>query len=337
MLYHMGLNENQKNCLLNKLCSFLRRNLKQSICYYPDSFGLELKKLLAKKYVLSPENIFISNGSDEALFLIVSTFKQITHIICPEHTFMSYQYCAKFFQKKVTQIPLNHYTISVEETIKKITKNSLIIIPNPHNPCGTYLNDEQINILIKTCQKKKAYLLVDEAYGEFAEKEQYDYKSAIKKPYSKLIVLRTFSKFYGLAGLRCGYVVASKKIIKEINVVKNILVYNVNNFALLSAQFLLENETEAKNRKNFQYIYVLKKKLYNFCDRYHLEYIKSSTNFVLINVKNADDIYYKLLNKKIQTKSCSVFGYPQFLRVTLSSKKDLKIFQREIHKLVVQS
>lgn len=335
MLRRMGLNENCNNSILKRVCKFLHGTLEHSLCYYPDPECVELKKLLAKKFDISSENLFISNGSDEALLLILCVLKDVNTVICPKHTFNAYKYCAKLFDKKLIQSRLNKYTISISDIKKKLTQNSLVIIPNPHNPCGTYLNSTEINMLIKICKQKNAYLLIDEAYGEYAEREAKDYKSALNlEPYSKLIILKTFSKFYGLAGLRCGYIIANSYIIKKFNKSKKILVYNVNVCSQLAIQFVLKSITEKDKEKNFQAMYILKQNLYNFCDQHNLKYVKSVTNFVLVDVNSADDVYLKLMKKDIQTKSCSVFGYPQFLRITLSNEEDLKKIEKELRSLL---
>ncbi len=195
---HMGLNENPNNLLSKKLNCFLKKNLSQAVCYYPDPNASSLKELLAKKFNLAPQNFFISNGSDEILFILGSIMTDVKYVICPQNTFNSYKYLANLYKKTLIETPLLNYVVDIEKLIKKIRPNSMLIIPNPHNPCGTYIGKEKLEELIKSCKNKKAYLVVDEAYGEFAEAEKDDYLSALSlSNYSRMIVIRTFSKFYG--------------------------------------------------------------------------------------------------------------------------------------------
>ncbi len=328
---HMGLNENSNNILSKKLLCFLKKNLNQAVCYYPDPNASSLKELLAKKFNLAPQNFFISNGSDEILFILGSIMTDVKYVICPQNTFNSYKYLANLYKKTLIETPLLNYVVDIEKLIKKIRPNSMLIIPNPHNPCGTYIGKEKLEELIKSCKNKKAYLVVDEAYGEFAEAEKDDYLSALSlSNYSRMIVMRTFSKFYGLAGLRCGYAIAVPDFIQQMNFSKKILVYSVNTVALMAAQFVLKHETVSKNKKMFEYIFKLKQRLYKFCENHQLHYVPSCTNFILVNVGNADSVYHQLLKRGITTKSCSVFGFPEFLRVTLSSMKDLIKFEKEL-------
>lgn len=331
----MGLNENYQNFYLNKLNGKIKRNIKNFLCYYPDANCLSLKQKLAKKYNISEENIFISNGSDEVLLVIATIFKEYKNYITTKNVFCSYKNLSKLFNKNLIEIDLKDNVLNYDDFESKIVENSLVFIANPSNPLGTFIEKSTMLKILELCKEKNCLLVVDEAYNEFAEFEYPNqYCSMLNEICDNLIVTRTFSKFYGVAGVRCGCAYSSKKNIEKINEIKNVLVYSVNSFALNSCNYLLEFENEKQNLKIYNSIKNLKYDLYNFCESNNIDYIKSATNFVAVKVCNADEVYEKLKNENVNIKSCSVFGLDNYIRVTLTNKKDLEKLKRKLKEII---
>lgn len=320
----LGLNENYNEIYLKKIKKRLKNNLKNYITYYPDANASETKRLLAQKFDLSSDNFFISNGSDEILLSIACIFSNTKCIVTTKNTFCSYKSLAKLFDKKLKEVEFTNFQLNANKFIKNIEENSLIFLPNPTNPLGTFVNKDDMLKILEKAKETNSIFVVDEAYAEFAEREYpSNYQSMNKYLCDNLIVTRTFSKFYGLAGIRCGYAISSKNNIEKLKGIKSVLVYSINSIAMQASNVLLELESEKINNKIFNKVKKLKDDFYNFCDNNHIEYIKSATNFIVVKVNNADQVFTELQNLKISIKSCSVFGFNDYIRVTITNKKDL--------------
>ena len=295
--------------VINSLKKFDFNNIRK----YPDPSSLKLKEVLGQKFNLSRDNVFVGNGSDEVLSLIFLAFFRGKKILFPEITYSFYSSFAKLALSKFETITLEKdFSINLE----KYSKTAYgIIFPNPNAPTGISIGYEKIKSFIRYHSDK--LIIIDEAYADFNSFNCID----LVKKFSNLIIVRTFSKSYSLAGLRIGFCLANKSIIKQLLKVKNSFnSYPVDQLSEIAAINAIKddsyfNEIIKKIKKNRVW---LEKKFtemgYNF--------IKSDANFILLKSKkiSAKHLYLNLKSKGILVR---YFSNPKklssYIRITIGS------------------
>ncbi|MEC9485317.1 MAG: histidinol-phosphate transaminase [Candidatus Izemoplasma sp.] len=263
---------------------------------YPNTFADSLRESLSKQYALAPENFVLGNGSTELLEILVKTFSEKNDTVLTfSPTFSMYQIYAQIHEVKYETIPLHSdMTLSIQTLIEADDKlkPSIIFVCNPNNPTGTLIPKEDIIQLLNNTQ---ALVVVDEAYMEFAD-EQESLVAEIGT-YDNLIIARTFSKAYGLAGLRIGYMIGNTQLIDTLFKVK--LPYSLNQASIQYGLKALSKTTQVK-----QFIRNLIKErdiLYNQLKALDLTVYPSSTNFLYIKANQPLDAL--LLKKGILIRS----------------------------------
>lgn len=290
---------------------------------YPDPDCTLLKKALSNYLKVSPEKIAVGNGSMELMLLIYLTlFKNGGNLVLPVPTYYIYETIAKVLGVKVIKINFGpEFKVSADKILSQIDKNTkLIVLCSPNNPTGNIVPDEEIKKIIKN--SKNLIVLLDGVYCELAG---VDLMQFLK--YQNVIVLRSFSKAFSLAGLRIGYLISNKNFIEKIEKVrKAVALFNVNSVAQLIAIKVLLNANVQK--RNFQKIEDCKNFLINKLSQFkEFRIYPSKTTFVLVEIKNGLRSSYlanKLKNQEILVNDCGDFsGLPnRFLRITVSSKNN---------------
>ena len=291
---------------------------------YPDGGCFYLKKALAKRLRVKPENIVFGNGSDEIIILALRAFlKDNEEVIVARPTFLIYEIASVIQGARIKFAPLKDFRYDVQAIARLISrKTKLIFIDNPDNPTGTYITKKDIEFLISRLPKK-AILFFDEAYFEFA-KDIRDYAKTLKYLKTKnIIITRSFSKSYSLAGLRIGYGIAKKQIIDCLNRVRE--PFNVNSVAQAAALAVLGDENHIK--KTLDLVKKGKSYLYRELDSLNIEYIPSATNFVLLKVrKDSKKVYKKLLRRGVIVREMSPWKLKNFIRVTIGTMGENRKF-----------
>lgn len=286
---------------------------------YPDGTGYILKNALAKKLGLKRENIILGNGSDEIIVFAVRAFcSSEDEVIIADPTFMMYMIASKQEGVKVKYVPLENYKYNLNAIRAKVTKKTkLIFIANPDNPTGSYITKEQIENFMNSLPKH-VIVFFDEAYFEYVTKK--DYPRTIKYIKDRnVIIARTFSKIYGLAGLRIGYGIASESIINILNYVRG--PFNVNMLALVGATAALSDKEHV--RKTKQSIADVKKYIYSQLEKMGIEYCPSEANFILIDFKKeTGSIYEELLKKGIIVREMKAWKLQNHIRITMGLKEE---------------
>ncbi|MCM8786480.1 MAG: histidinol-phosphate transaminase [Candidatus Omnitrophica bacterium] len=302
-----------KNSILKEL---------KNINRYPQSDCFYLRKIVAKKFNILPEQIIFGNGSDEIITLCVRAFiNRGDEVIVAYPTFLIYEIQAKIGGARIVQVPLKNFKYDLNGMLNKITsRTKIIFIANPDNPTGTYVNEEEVSNFLKKIGNN-ILVFFDEAYSEFAPQDFPNTSQFLKKK-SNIIFTRTFSKIYGLAGLRIGYGITSKKIAFILNKVRE--PFNVNRFAQIAAIEALKNNAFLK--KVLSYIKKEKNYLYEQLKILNINFIESATNFVLINLKDAKSFSNYLLKKGIIVRELSSWGLRGFIRVTVGKHKENRLF-----------
>ena len=285
---------------------------------YPDSDGTFLRKTLSNKFKLDRSRIILGSGSDQIFELICKSFlKKGDEVIVPKYSFIIYRIYSRMNGAKVIYSRENNFRVSAKEILKKVSrKTKIVFLANPNNPTGTYIKKKDLLFLRKKL-RSNILLVVDDAYFEYVK--QKDYLSALKifKNHKNVVMTRTFSKIYGLAGLRVGWGYASKEIINSLNKVKP--PFNVSRPALFAASAAIKDSLWLN--KEIKHVNKWNKKMFNEFKKMNIETNKSYSNFLLVNfdrVKINSSKVFKLLAKTgILVRKMDVYGIKNSLRITI--------------------
>jgi len=298
--------------LKNKLNSF-------HLSAYPEIE--KIYKLLAKFLKINKEMIVITPGSDMAIRSCFELFvKPKNKVIILSPTFAMVSVYSKIFQAKTVEIKYDRkLNLQFKKLINNIDKKtSLIIIANPNSPTGTIIPKNDLLKIIKKANSNKVPILIDEAYFGFFKETYLPY---VKK-YRYLIISRTFSKTYGLAGVRAGYLVASQKIAKALYKLKPM--YEISSFASLIVEEILKNKKIFYNYANE--VEQGKKYLIKEFEKLQIEYLKTYANFIHIKLNSKKKKFENILKiKKILVrKGPGVKGFEGYLRIGLGPKPEMR-------------
>jgi histidinol-phosphate aminotransferase len=267
-------------------------------CIYPYSYSDELEEMLAKKHGVPNESVIVTGGSTEGLKITGVTFtRDGGEIISANPTFLAMLDFAKQWGSSINWVPVKSnkgYDLSeIENRISKKTK--LIFLCNPNNPTGTLIPSKQLYDFCETAANK-TIVFSDEAYYDYIEDPNYPSMIDLIKKDKNIIVSKTFSKVYGMAGLRVGYLVAKPKLAKKIreNIVarSNVLGIEAAKQALYDKEFY--NFSLKKNRES-------KEMIYSLLDELNLNYVKSHTNFIFFHSKrNIKELGAEMIKKGVK-------------------------------------
>jgi histidinol-phosphate aminotransferase len=300
----------------------LAKNL--NISKYPDSKSKILRKEISKKFNCDFNKIICGAGSDEIIQMICQLYlKPSDEVIVPEHSFLMYRIYSRIVGAKVIFAKEKRFKIQINQIIKKVNrKTKIVFLANPNNPTGTYLSSLEILELRKKLNKK-ILLVVDDAYFEYMKNKDYKPGLELFKNKNNVIILRTFSKIYGLAALRVGWGYGPKKIIDEMNKIKP--PFNVNKIAQVAAVEALKDESFIRN--SIMHNLMWAKKIKFFLNSLSISTNEVSANFFLLNFDNckysASYVLKKLILKGIILRSTKE-GYKikNKLRLTIGSSKE---------------
>ncbi|MCQ9204741.1 MAG: histidinol-phosphate transaminase [Omnitrophica bacterium] len=295
----------------------------KNINRYPEGGCFYLRERIAKKLKVAKNQIIFGNGSDELIVLTLrALIEKGDEVIVSYPTFLIYEIQARINNAKVIKVPLKNLGYCLDEIAKKVTKKTKIIfIANPDNPTGTYLPHRDVESFLKKIPDR-VLVYFDEAYFEFAPKD-FPRTLQFLKGRKNVMLTRTFSKAYGLAGLRIGYGVASRELAEILNKVRE--PFNVNRFAQVAAIAALKDKYFLK--KVVSYIKREKLYLYKELKKCGLCFRQSATNFILIDYgKDTTGLYNYLLSKGIVVRTLKSWGLDNFFRVTVGKHKENKKF-----------
>jgi histidinol-phosphate aminotransferase len=288
---------------------------------YPDPLQWKVKEKLAKIKKVDPEQIFLGNGSDEAIDLVIRAFCEPYRdsILITEPTYGMYAVCAELNAVPITKVELTKdFDLDVTAISSAISADTkLIFLCSPNNPTANLLSREKI---MSVLNHFKGIVVLDEAYIDFAKSESFTYMLPV---YPNLIVLQTFSKAWGLAGLRLGMAFASKEVIRVLNKIK--YPYNVNiqtqEIALTALQDVKKKDSAVK--EIIEQRATLEKDLLALSITQHI--YPSDANFLLVKVKDAPGTYKYLMDKKIIVRDRSkVTLCKNCIRITVGTPEENK-------------
>jgi histidinol-phosphate aminotransferase len=300
---------------------------------YPDGNGFNLKQALANKHNIETDRITLGNGSNDILEMVARAFVTNQHqVIYSQHSFAVYPIVTQAVGAEHIVVPANEWGHDLPAMLAAITdKTRLMFIANPNNPTGTWVNSTSLRELLENVPEH-VIVLVDEAYFEYASAEEhYPDTSLWLDDFSNLIITRTFSKAYGLAGLRIGYGLSHPDIANLLNRVRQ--PFNNNSLALVAAETALQDEKYIKhsvtvNQSGMQ-------ALIKAFDNMGLEFIPSKGNFICVDFEQpADEIYQSLLKAGVIVRPIANYGMPNHLRISIGLESENSRFINELTKIM---
>jgi len=291
---------------------------------YPDNSCYQLRARLAEHLGVSPQNLCLGNGTTELILLIGMTFLNPREtFVMSESSFIMGKLVAQVMDSRLIEVPLEDYRHDFESILKATTSDTKIIyLDNPMNPIGTMATEGEVSRFMENVPDD-VLVIFDEAYYEYVDQENFPDTLKFIEEGKNVIVLRTFSKLYGLAGFRVGYCLANEGFIEAIKKVSP--PFSVNRFAQIGASAALEDKEHIRKTKEMNE--TGKKFLYEHLEKMSVFYIPSETNFVTLDVKtDADRISEELQKKGVIVRTLAMYGKPTFLRITIGTLEQNKRF-----------
>lgn len=301
-------------------------NALDRVSYYPDSIREKLTAKLAQRYGVQEDQIFVSNGLSSILFIIADAIAtEGSKVIVADPTFDFFMECAENRGAQVVKVPLKKdYSHDLDAMLACVDDDTkVVLICNPNNPTGTLTPRNEIERFIALLPPH-VYVIIDEAYHEFGEHAE-GYVSFLQKPiqHDRVIVGRTFSKVYGLAGMRVGYVVSSKPII---DLLKHYSDIDRNNVAAMEGAIAGLEDSDALDDILNKYQHV-RDEFYKQLKRRKIAYIPSCANFVMVHLGGRDAAEVKKFFKKHHILIGRPYdAMPEYIRISLGTPSQMKAF-----------
>jgi len=311
----LGLSPKVKAALQDTLAGLAR---------YPDANGFYLKSKLAAKHQVATSQITLGNGSNDVLELVARTYVNADHeVIFAQHAFVVYPLVTQAIGAKGIAVPAKNYGHDLPAMLRAITpRTRMIFIANPNNPTGTFLTSNELYEFLQQVPTN-VIVVLDEAYYEYVAEAERAPSITWLAEFPNLVVCRTFSKAYGLAGLRAGYAISHADIADYMNRVRQ--PFNMNSLSLKAAEVALDDDeylAEAIRINNLGM-----QQLVEFCDRAKLPYIPSHGNFLTIEVGDkAAEVYQQLLQAGVIVRPVAGYELPRHLRVSIGLKYENQAF-----------
>ncbi len=298
------------------------------LALYPDGNGFELKKALAKKHGVDMDCITLGNGSNDVLVLLAEAY------LTPDHSAIYSQYSFAVYPIAIQAVGAEHQMIPATpwESDRPLgcdlpamqaainDKTRLIFIANPNNPTGSFLGKDELHDFIQSVPRD-VIVILDEAYLEYSPADERVDGTEWLKEFDHLVITRTFSKAYGLAGFRVGYCLSNPDIANVLNRIRQ--PFNVNSLALAAATAALGDEEFLE--KSMQVNAVGMNMLAAACDELGLRYVPSKGNFLLVDfAQDAMPIYQRMLELGVITRPVANYGLPNCLRITIGTEAEMQ-------------
>lgn len=286
---------------------------------YPEASCFYLSNRLAQELEIDPGHILFGNGSNEIIELIARGFlSEGDEVLSSEATFLVYPILSQVCGATFRAVPMKDFRYDLQAMAKAITsKTKVIFIANPNNPTGTYVTAAEVEDFLSKVPEN-VVVCFDEAYVDFVDANDFPKTPAfVKSGRKNVVVLRTFSKAYGLAGLRIGYGLASKEMIAYLHKVRQ--PFNVNSVAQAAATAALD---DTFFRWRTKWLVVRGRKFfYRKLDKLGLECLPSQANFILVNTKtDGQELYNYLLRRGMIVRPMAAYQLPEWIRITIGRR-----------------
>ncbi len=301
---------------------------------YPDGAARDFREAAARFAGVDPDQVIAGNGSDEILGLIARTvLSEDTRCVYSQYSFSVYEISARECGAECVEVPAKNFAVDLEGILEACDeKTRLIYLTNPNNPTGLPLDKAELVSFLERVPAD-CVVVLDEAYGDFMDEGLRTDSFALLKRFSNLLVTRTFSKAYGLAGLRAGFGVASRELIAMMNRIRP--PFNMNSaaqaaaIAALGDQVFLTRVVET-NRTECE-------RLSAFFDELGLTHLPSEANFIMVHVgPKAADVNVEMLKKGVILRPLKSYGLPEYIRISVGSPEENTIFMQAFREVLAQ-
>lgn len=293
-----------------------------TIYRYPEPHSHSLEEKIATRLNLDTENVFVSAGLVEALDILIRNFVgNGNNMITGEITFVAYRLLAKVFNVEIRFSRLKDYRMDIDDFLNLYDKNTkLIIIANPNNPTGTTINEIELIQLLDHVSSD-TLVVIDEAYQEYVSQRDFPNSLDLQKRYQNLIVMRTFSKIYGLAGLRVGYTIANKSIVEKMEYYQ--APFTVNRVASIAAShaiddvdFVAQSAEMNKNERQLLHNELMRRRYNTLPSQGNFQYVYFNT------VEERNRFYDKLCSHNVLGRKMDLFGDNKAIRLSIGTPDD---------------
>jgi len=300
---------------------------------YPDGSSFYLRQALAEKLNVEMEQIIIGNGSNELIeFLAHVYLSQGKQIVMSDRAFIVYKLIASAYHAQTISVPMKGFTHDLDAMLAAITPDTrLVFIANPNNPTGTAVASSDIERFMEQVPDH-VEVVFDEAYIEFLPPEQRPDTLRYVRERSNVYVLRTFSKAYGLAGLRIGYGVASAEAVELLHRVRQ--PFNVNAMAQVAAQAALADDAHLNEVLNS--VAEGRRMLEAGLNEMGIEFVPSVANFILVKTGQARRVFAELQRKLLIVRAMDGYGLPDYVRITVGTPEQNKQILTALNELILE-
>ncbi len=290
---------------------------------YPDGGGYYLTEALADKFAVHPDQVMLGNGSNEIIELLGHVYLAPgQEIVMSERAFVIYHLVAQLFNAKTNWVPMTGFTHDLDAMRKAITPNTrLVFVANPNNPTGTRVDNAELDDFICS-MPDHVITVIDEAYVELMPPEEQPDVLAHVRAGRPVIVLRTFSKGYGLAGLRLGYAIGPAECVELLNQARQ--PFNVNYMAQVAALAALQDDAHLETTREMVQLGLAQ--LTRALDELGIEYEPSCANFILVKVGEGRSCFQSLKERHVIVRPMDGYGLPEYIRVTVGTEAENRRF-----------
>ena len=296
---------------------------------YPSGDSFDLRAALGERFGIDPDRFLVGNGSCEVIASVIKAFCQPgDNIVTADKTFAVYEWVAEFSGIEARLTPLRDYAFDPQAMLDRIDRHTKILfVCNPNNPTGTWWDRATLNRFLEAVDGRQIVVL-DEAYFEYVDQPDFPDGMTLLERYPNLVVFRTFSKMYALAGLRIGYLCGSPEVVDIIR--RTHVVYSVNSLAQQAAAAAIADDG-AFVRRTRDMVATAKEMLRDLCAGLRLEMQCGEGNFAMIRVPVSDTLLYrKLMAQGVMIRTMTGFRFPGWIRVSMAQEDVMEEFCRAL-------
>ncbi|HJH11839.1 MAG TPA: histidinol-phosphate transaminase [Metalysinibacillus jejuensis] len=326
----LASNENPFGCSPKVNAYLQRADVNHAI--YPDGYAQSLRTVMAEHLQVSEKELIFGNGSDDLIAMITrSLLYPGVNTVMADPSFSQYAHNADIEGAEVCKVPTVNGAHDLTAMLAAIDENTSVVwVCSPNNPTGVVIADDELQNFLRQVPQD-VLVVLDEAYYEYVVDERHKDTLPLIHTYPNVIILRTFSKAYGLAGFRVGYGIANEEIIAKIDPVRapfnnTVLSHEIAKIAIKDQAFIEACiEANESGKRQFE----------AFCNKHGLHYYPSATNFVLFEVKaDSDVVFEKLMQRGFIVRSGNALGVPGYLRVTIGTKEQNEAFFKQLEEVL---
>lgn len=336
-VYKLASNENPLGAS-PQVVKALAAALKE-IHLYPDAAGFEMLEAYSSQVGVPKDRLAFGNGSNELIDLLIRIYCEPQDaILTSQAAFIAYRVSAQAARVRTVQTPLTadgRFDLkAMKIALQTDPRIRLVFIANPNNPIGTYVNQTELEDFLEECKKFEVLVILDEAYVEFVRAKDYISGVELQRRFPQVVVLRTMSKVYGLAGLRVGFAIAPIEVVDLINRVRN--PFNINSLAQVATVAALQDQAHV--RRVLDLTWKGLEDLSQAALELNLPFYKSEANFLLVDCKrDSETVFNALLKKGLITRPVKNYGLMTQLRLSVGLEHENQALIKELKNVLRHS